>query len=95
MIISEKIQTTNNKIEQNKAQHNLNRQTDKISTLSSDQKLLVNTNFWQAKTAIMKKFKYSPLGEELKKQTSVAEKQYQSIDKNFNYDGKEEPVTSH
>ena len=41
----------------------------------------------------MKRFKYSPLGEELKKQTSAAEKQYQSIDKNFNYDGKEEPVT--
>ena len=41
----------------------------------------------------MKRFKYSPLGEELKKQTSAAEKQYQSIDKNFKYDGKEEPVT--
>ena len=35
MSISEKIKAINNKIEQNKAQHNLDRQTSKISALSS------------------------------------------------------------
>ena len=44
------------------------------------------------KAATMKRFEYSPLGKELKKQTSVAEKQYQSFDKIFNHDEKEEPV---
>ena len=40
----------------------------------------------------MKRFEYSPLGKELKKQTSVAEKQYRSFDKAFNHNEKEEPV---
>ena len=35
MSISEKIKAINNKIEQNKAQHDLDRQTSKISALSS------------------------------------------------------------
>ena len=35
MSISEKIKSINNKIEQNKAQHDLDRQTAKISALSS------------------------------------------------------------
>ena len=36
MSISEKIKTIDNKIEQNKAQYNLDRQTAKISALSSE-----------------------------------------------------------
>ena len=36
MSISEKIKTIDNKIEQNKAQYNLDRQTAKISNLSSE-----------------------------------------------------------
>ena len=35
MSINEKIKAINNKIDQNKAQYNLDRQTAKISTLSS------------------------------------------------------------
>ena len=35
MSIHEKIKATNNKIEQNKAQYDLDRQTSKISVLSS------------------------------------------------------------
>ena len=38
-----------------------------------------------------KKFEYSSLGKELKKQTNVAEKQYQDFDKVFNHDEEEEP----
>ena len=40
----------------------------------------------------MKRFEYSPLSKELKKQTSVGEKQYQDFDKVFNHDGHEKPV---
>ena len=36
MSISEKIKAINNKIDQNKAQHNLDRKTAKISALSSE-----------------------------------------------------------
>ena len=45
------------------------------------------------KAATTKRFEYSPLGKELKKQTSVAEKQYQNFDKIFKLYEKEEPVT--
>ena len=44
------------------------------------------------KAATMKRFEYSPFGKELKKQTRVAEKQYQSFDQVFNHDEKEESV---
>ena len=40
----------------------------------------------------MRRFEYSPLGKELEKQTSVAEKQYQRFDKAFSHDEKEEAV---
>ena len=43
MSISEKIKTIDNKIEQNKAQYNLDRQTAKILGLSSGN--MVNINF--------------------------------------------------
>ena len=35
-------------------------------------------------------FEYSPLGDELKKQTGVAKKQYQKLDKVYEFDKKEE-----
>ena len=43
MSISEKVKTINNKIEQNKAQYDLDRATAKVSALSSG--ILVNMNF--------------------------------------------------
>ena len=43
MTLSEKIKTIINKIEQNKAKYNLDRQTAKISALSSN--ILVNMKF--------------------------------------------------
>ena len=45
------------------------------------------------KAVALKRFEYSPLGNELKKPTSVAEKQYQGLNKFFKPDKKEEPVT--
>ena len=45
------------------------------------------------KAAAIKRFEYSPLGKELKKQTSVAEKQYQNFDNVFECDKIEEDKT--
>ena len=69
MNICEKIKTINNKIEQNKAQYNLDRQTAKLSALSSgniskielltSKDVLPEKNLLE-KTATMKRFEYSP-----------------------------------
>ena len=101
MSISEKIKEINNKIKQNKAQYNLDWQTAKISALSSgnvskyefltDKDVLAEKDLLE-KAAALKRFEYSPLAKELKKQTSVAEKQYQDFDKVINYDEIEEPL---
>ena len=40
----------------------------------------------------MKRFEYSPLGSELKKQTDIVEKHYQGLKKLFKSDGKKEIV---
>lgn len=79
----------NNKFEQNKGQYNLDRQTDKISALSSGhvskydfligKDILPKENFIQ-KVAGIKRFEYDLLGKELKKEISVAERHYQKLD---------------
>ena len=98
MSTREKIKAINNKIKQNKAQYNLDRQTAKSSALSSGN---VSTNKFSTckdvlseeklleKAAAIKRFEYSPLGKELKN-TSVAENQYQKFDKVFESNKKEE-----
>ena len=102
MSISEKIKTINNKIEQNKAQYILHRQSAKIYALSSGNvstyELLTGKDVLPEKdllerAAALKRFQHSPLGKELKKQTNVAEKQYQNFDKIFKSDETEQPVT--
>ena len=82
----------NNKFEQNKGQYNLERQTDKISALSSGhvskydfligKDILAKENFIQ-KVAGIKRFEYDLLGKELKKEISVAERHYQKLDNDF------------
>ena len=72
-------------IKQNKTKHNLDRQTSKISVLSSrnvikyefltGKKFLLEKRLLK-KAATIKRFEYSSLGSELEKQTSIAE--YQS-----------------
>ena len=90
MSISEKIKKINDKIKQSKAQYNLARQTAKISALSSGNvskyEFLTGKDVLPEKdllerAAALKKFEYSLLGKESKKQTTVAEKQYQNSDK--------------
>ena len=66
--------------------------------------MLLNMNFWLAKifyhkkdflekSAAIKIFQYSPLGKELKKQTSVVEKQYQKFNNAFESNKNEEDKT--
>ena len=59
MSISEKTKTIDNKIEQNKAQYDLDRQTAKISAYH--QEMLVNMNFELAKMFYLKKTCYKKL----------------------------------
>ena len=81
--ISQKIKVINNKIFQSKAQYNFDGLTAKISALSSVNvskyefltgKDVLPEKDLQEKATAIKRFEYSPLGKELKKQTSVAEK---------------------
>ena len=102
MDINEKIKTIDKKTEQNKAQYNLNRQTAKLSALSLG--IVSKYEFFTGKDvlpekdlvekdAALKRFEYSPLAKELKKQINVAEKQYQNFDKIFKPNEIEQPVT--
>ena len=99
MSTREKIKAINNKIKQNKAQYNLDRQTAKSSALLSGnvsinkfstRKDVLPEEKLLEKAAAIKRFEYSPLGKELKKQASVAENQYQKFDKVFESNKKEE-----
>ena len=109
MTVSEKIKTIDNKIEQNKVQYNLDRQTANTSALSSGNvskyefltsKDVLPEKDLLEKAAAIKKFENSPLGSELKKQTSAVEKHYQVLNTLFESDKekqlvviKKEPLT--
>ena len=92
MSISEKIKAINKKIEQSKTQYNLASQTAKISALSSGivskydfmtAKNVLSEKYLPEKAETIKRFEYSPLGKELKKETSFAEKRYQKFENVF------------
>ena len=95
MRIREKIKTINNKIEQNKAQYDLDRQAAKISDLSpvnvSKYEFLTGEDVlhekeWVEKAATMKRFEYSLFGKELKPQIDIAKKQFQKLDNTSEFD---------
>ena len=95
MSIKGKIKTINKKIKQNKAQYNLDRKTAMISDLLLGNvskyefltgKDILPTKDLLEKVTAMKRFECSLLGKELKKQTSVAEKQYQKLDNSYEFD---------
>ena len=83
MSISEKVQTTNNNIEQDKGQYNLDKETAKVSALSSrnvckyefltGKDVLPEQNMLE-KAATTQRFVYSPLGNELKAQMRIGKK---------------------
>ena len=102
MSISEKMKTINNKIEQKKALYDLDRQTAKISALLSGNvgknefltgKDILPEKELLGKAAIIERSEYSLLGKELKKQTSIAEKEYQKIDNTYEPDRIKNSVT--
>ena len=72
--VSEIIKTIDNKIDQHKAQYNLDWQTAMISVLSSGNigkyKFLTGKDVLPEKAVTIKRFEYSQLGSQLKKQTS-------------------------
>ena len=92
MSISEKIKSINNKIDQKKAQYNLDRQIAKISVLSlenvskyeclNNKDVLPEKDLLEKATAL-KRFECSPLGTESKAQTSVVEKHDQKLNMTF------------
>ena len=95
MSINEKIKTIDNKIEQNKVQYDLDRQTAEISALSSGNvgkyeflngKDVLPEKDLLEQFAAMKRFKYSPLGKKLKAQADIAKKQYQIFNNAFEFD---------
>ena len=89
MSISEKIKAINNKIEQNKAWYNLNRQTAKISALSSGNvskyEFLTDKDVLPGKGLARKSFNNENIwifsvSKDLKTQTGTAKKQYEKLD---------------
>ena len=82
MSISEEIKIIDNKIEQNKAQCNLDGQTAKIAALSSGNvskyefltgKDVLSEKDLLEKAAALKRFEYSPFGKAFEKLTNVIE----------------------
>ena len=80
MTVNKKIKTINNKIKQNKAQYNLDKQTAKISALSLGSfgkyefltgEDILSENGLLEKAATIKIFKYLPLGNELKNKLTL------------------------
>ena len=94
MAASEKIRTIDNKIEQNKAQCCLGRQTAKIFALSSrnvgksefsiSEEVLPEKGLLE-KVAAIERLEYLPVGSELKKQIDIGKKQYQRLDKIYEF----------
>ena len=83
MTVREKVKTIDNKLEQNKAQFNLDRETTKISLLTSGSvakyellsvKYVLAEKCLLEKAALTNRSEYSPLGIELKKQTQCTKK---------------------
>ena len=90
MTVNEK-NKDNDKIWQNKGQYNLDRKTANFQLCH--QKRLANMEdlkyFTEKRNATkcctLKRFEYSPLGSELKKQTNIVEKQCQGLNKIYEF----------
>ena len=92
MTVNEKMKTVDHKIKKRKAKHNLDRQKVKISALSpgyfGKYEFLTGENILPRKellgqAATIKRFEYSPVGSELKKQASIGKYHYQRLDKKY------------
>ena len=95
MTVSEKTTTTDNKIEENKAQYDLDDKLRRFQFYHQEEQ--VKLNFGQQdvlpeeellqKAATIKRFEYSPLGIQLKIQTDIVKKkkQYERLDKVYKF----------
>ena len=99
MTVSEKIKTIDNKIEPNKAQYELDRQTAKIAALLSENiskyqfltgKDGLPEKYLLEKAATSKRFEYATLGSELTKQTDLAKDQYKFFKDQINVNNNRE-----
>ena len=97
--VTEKVKIIDNKTDQKKAQYNLDQQTTKISALPSGNvakyefltgKNVLSEKYLLEKAAAMKRFEYLPLGKKLKEQTDIPKKQYQGLDKTYEFDEKKD-----
>lgn len=88
MAVSEKIKTISNKIEENIARYDLDRQTTKLSALSSENvikyKFLARKDVLPEKDVLEKavtirRFEYSTLGSESKNKSGIVGKQYRGL----------------
>ena len=95
MTVSEKTTTTDNKIEENKAQYDLDdklprfqfyHQEEQVKLNFDQQDVLPEEELLQ-KAATIKRFEYSPLGSQLKIQTDIVKKkkQYETLDKVYKF----------
>ena len=98
MTVSEKTTTTDNKIEENKAQYDLDdklprfqfyHQEEQVKLNFDQQDVLPEEELLQ-KAATIKRFEYSPLGSQLKIQTDIVKKkkQYETLDKVYKFNEK-------
>ena len=87
-----KVKQSISKIKQNKPQYDLDKQTAKISALSSGNVLkyelltgkdVLLEKYLLEKAATMKRSEYSPLGKELKPQTDITKNQDQKLDNDY------------
>ena len=94
MAISKKIKTISNKIEKNIAQYDFEKETAKISALSSlnvckyeflTGKGVFPENNLLKRAAAIKRFEYSLLSKELKAQTDITKDQYKFFKDQKNY----------
>ena len=76
-------------MEQNKAQYNLDRQTAK--PISNRWKNFTRTELLE-KAATVKRFEYSPLDSELKKQTEITKKECPVLDKVYEFCKKDDEM---
>ena len=95
MTINEQLKILDNKIRQNKAQYELDRQAAKISALSSGElekcEYLSGEDLGYKPDVVEKaKFEYSPLGQAFNKGLSVDEKQEGLLKRFKNIEGKNE-----
>ena len=94
MSVNEKIKTIDNKIQQDKAQYDLDRQISRIPTLSenvTEYKFLTDKDVLPEKdlldkAATMKRSEYLLFGKELRSQTDIAKKQYQKLEDSYEFD---------